>query len=42
MKQHMADLLYYERFEDKREAAKRERQIKGWRHEKKINLINSR
>ncbi len=42
MKQHMANLLYYERFEDKHEAAKRERQIKGWRHEKKIDLIKSR
>ena len=33
------ELLRAERFETKQEALKRERQIKGWRREKKINLI---
>ena len=33
------ELLRVERFETKQEALKRERQIKGWRREKKINLI---
>ncbi len=31
--------LYVEEFQDKRVAAKREREIKGWRREKKIELI---
>jgi predicted GIY-YIG superfamily endonuclease len=39
MKQHKATLLYCEAFEDKFEAARRERQIKGWRREKKLSLI---
>ncbi|NQT68585.1 MAG: GIY-YIG nuclease family protein [Desulfobacteraceae bacterium] len=39
MKQHKAELLYSEQFEYKREAAKRERQIKNFRREKKLNLI---
>jgi putative endonuclease len=33
------ELLYTEAFPTKREALDRERQIKGWRREKKINLI---
>jgi predicted GIY-YIG superfamily endonuclease len=41
MKQHGADLLYSERFLDKKEAARREREIKGWRREKKMALIKS-
>jgi len=39
MKQHNSELLYSEAFEDKHEAAKREQQIKGWRREKKLELI---
>lgn len=31
--------LHKEKFKNKSDAAKRERQIKGWRREKKINLI---
>jgi len=33
------ELLHIEKFETKQEALKRERQIKGWRREKKLNLI---
>ena len=40
MKQHQAELLYSEKFTDKYVAAKREREIKGWRREKKLVLIN--
>jgi putative endonuclease len=32
-------LVYWERFKDKREAAKREKEIKGWRRDKKEKLI---
>lgn len=39
MKQHHAKLLYTEAFEDKHSAAKREKEIKGWRREKKMQLI---
>ena len=41
MKQHKAKLLYTEKFADKHDAAKREREIKGWRREKKLDLIRS-
>jgi predicted GIY-YIG superfamily endonuclease len=41
MKQHKAELLYSEKFVDKHDAAKREREIKGWRREKKLALINN-
>ena len=41
MRQHKASLLYTEGFEDKNDAAKRERQIKGWRREKKLCLIKN-
>ena len=34
-------LKYYERFNTRKEAAKREKEIKGWRREKKEKLINS-
>lgn len=34
-------LVYSEKFEMKKEALKREREIKGWRKEKKENLIRS-
>jgi len=33
-------LLYSEKYRNQSEALKRERQIKGWRREKKMNLIN--
>ena len=39
MRQHKANLLYTKAYEDKIEAARRERQIKGWRREKKLSLI---
>ncbi len=39
MKQHKAQLLYHEVFENKHLAALRERQIKGWRKERKLDLI---
>ena len=39
MQQHKAELLYSETFQDKHEAALREKQIKGWRREKKLELI---
>jgi len=39
MRQHQASLLYSEAYEGKHEAAKRERQIKGWSREKKLSLI---
>lgn len=32
-------ILYTEDFLSRKEAARRERQIKGWRREKKLNLI---
>ncbi len=34
-------LEYYEKFDTRKEAAKREKEIKGWRKEKKDKLINS-
>jgi putative endonuclease len=34
-------LVYWEKFDTRIEAAKREKVIKGWRREKKLNLINS-
>ena len=33
------EVLYKEKYKTKHEALKRERQIKGWRREKKLNLI---
>ncbi len=41
MKQHKALLLYSESHIDKESAGKRERQIKGWTHKKKLALISS-
>jgi len=35
-------ILYTEKFTNKEEALKREKQIKGWRREKKLNLIKFR
>lgn len=37
--QHKARLLYYEEFAGKQAATRREREIKGWRREKKVALI---
>jgi len=34
-------LLYFERFQNAETAIKREKQLKGWRREKKIKLIDS-
>ena len=43
MRQHgNAKLLYIEEYKDKKTAAKREREIKGWRREKKLDLIHSK
>jgi len=39
MRQHGASLLHSEHFQDKHAAARREREIKGWRREKKLALI---
>ena len=39
---NVRELIYYERFMDIREAIRREKEIKGWRREKKLNLIMSR
>jgi len=39
MRKHAARLLYSESCTDKHQAARRERQIKGWRREKKLQLI---
>ena len=41
MKQHRAKLLYSEEHVDKHTAAQREREIKGWRREKKLELIKT-
>ena len=38
MRQPKANLLYSEAYKNKNDAAKRERQIKGWRREKKLAL----
>ncbi len=34
-------LVYYEKYQDAHRAIGREKQLKGWRREKKINLIES-
>lgn len=39
MNQHSAQLLYSEAYQGKHVAARREREIKGWRREKKVALI---
>jgi predicted GIY-YIG superfamily endonuclease len=39
MRQHGAHLLSSENLPDKHAAARREREIKGWRREKKLALI---
>jgi len=40
MRQHHAELLYSESYSDKYAAAKREKEITGWRREKKLALIS--
>jgi putative endonuclease len=42
MKLHRAKLLYTEAFDDKHSAANREKDIKGWRRENKMQLIESK
>jgi predicted GIY-YIG superfamily endonuclease len=42
MVQHKAELLYSETFDNKFEAAKREREIKGWSRKRKEELIKGR
>ena len=42
MRQHRAELLHSEAHSDRRQAARREREIKGWRREKKLDLIRGR
>jgi putative endonuclease len=39
MRQHAGQLLYSEAYEDKHAAARREREIKGWRRAKKLALV---
>ena len=41
MRQHSAELLYSEGFADKHLTARREREIKGWRRDKKLAFIRS-
>ena len=41
-KYHCDRLVYYEGFDDVRKAIDREKQLKGWRREKKIALIEAR
>jgi len=40
-KYHLYDLVYYEYFEDIRHAIAREKQLKNWHHDWKVNLIKS-
>jgi putative endonuclease len=42
MRQHGANLLYSESYDDKHVAAKREKEIKGWSREKKMKLLDGR
>ena len=42
MNRHGAQLLYSEAYQVKHTAARREREIKGWRREKKLALIRER
>ena len=39
MRQHGAELLYWQEHPDKYSAARREKEIKGWRRAKKLALI---
>ncbi|MCA9987069.1 MAG: GIY-YIG nuclease family protein, partial [Anaerolineales bacterium] len=40
-KYNVNQLVYFEVFDDPHEAARRERQLKGWRRDRKIALIKS-
>ena len=40
-KYNVTRLVYYEQFREVRDAVAREKQIKGWRRSKKIDLIES-
>jgi len=41
MKQHSSPkIIHIEEYQDKHQAAKRERQIKGWNKQKKLNIAN--
>jgi predicted GIY-YIG superfamily endonuclease len=42
IRQHRGTLLYRERYKTRVEAAKREREIKGWNREKNLSLIRGR
>ena len=42
MQRHGARLLYSEAYPDRHTAARREREIKGWRREKQLTLIRER
>ena len=39
---HKSELLYKEEYNSKEEAAKREKQLKGWNRRKKIELIKGK
>ena len=39
MRQHRAKLLYSEAYADEHSAAKREKEIKGWRRQKQLALM---
>lgn len=41
-KYNMHDLIYYEEFNDVNQAIKREKQLKNWHHNWKINLIKEK
>lgn len=38
---NLHQLIYYEEFQDVREAIAREKEIKGWRRDKKVALIEN-
>jgi len=40
-KYHLFDLVLYEYFEDIRHAIAREKQLKNWHHDWKVNLVKS-
>lgn len=40
-KYNIAELVYFEAFQDIRDAISREKQLKGWKRERKIRLIES-
>ena len=40
-KYNMTSLVHFEMFEDPRQAIEREKQLKGWKRQRKIDLIES-